>query len=257
MPPVFDPSQRPNLDLAHLTSVRINSRPNNFYAALAVQQAFRKAALSNTDTHEVLDCQGLEKPGLRIIFGMQYTPGDMTSVRMNILYKEGVRIISIGNSHEYVAHEEGLTARGYETIEYMAENGMILDLSYAKHQAARDALHFIQREHLLVKVAATYTGCYHCKPLSCNLPDDVLRDIADLGGYVGISFLREHKIDSLCHAMKTVGIDNVGIGINSPNKELVSIVRKDINSRFSQITTEGLCGKNFRNFLRRSLPGRA
>lgn len=116
----------------------------------------------------------------------------------------------------------GLTPPGELILWRIKAAGQILDLAHAGHATARDALAYCAREIPELPVMGSHTGCYGVFPHPRNLPDDVMRAVADRGGVVGISTLTfilhqetddaEPFIKHLRHAIKVCGIDAVCIG---------------------------------------------
>ena len=305
MPPLFDPEHRPKLDLAHLPSV---PKFENFNVGFAAHLHFRKQALLNPDTHEVLNREDLDRPGLGLIFGMQ-VPQHVTLAQMQTLSDAGVRFMGLtydDKACEYGSSfmtEGGLTPRGCELIEWMGECGIILDLSHANHATAHEALYCVKKGAIPVKVAITHSGCKSEYEHSRNLDSDTMRSIADLEGYIGVFltsfFLCREDLDPfasfvnhLYRAMRTIGLDNVGVGSNCPHlnmsmeaaqeyfermnghtggyfpdrppalielgSEMLPLIRQCLLAQgLPTLTTDCLCGENFQNFLKRSLPSRA
>jgi microsomal dipeptidase-like Zn-dependent dipeptidase len=184
------------LSLAHITSVPPFIKDAD--AALAVHQTFKRQALSepNKNVHEVLTRPHLDRPAsMAMLFGMQHAPAKMTLALMWRFRNAGIRSMAIAyDSHtEYGCGFKGstdrLTGNGMKLIEWMAETGIILDISHAGHMTARMALDFIRQENLPMKPMASHSGCYAVFPHPRNLPDDILERIVDLEGYVGIPAL--------------------------------------------------------------------
>ena len=132
----------------------------------------------------------LERGMLAVILGIQNLPKDAD---LMALQRADIRIISLvcdtlspyGSGCLNI--DIGLTPLGRQAIRRMGELGLILDLSHASHRTAREALELIKTEKLPISVMASHTGCYGVYPHFYNLPDDVLRGIAEKGGVVGIS----------------------------------------------------------------------
>lgn len=319
-PPIFDPEKRPQLSLALVTSVPPFAK--DFHAALAAHDTFRGQALSNLDTYEVRvkdDIVG--GPGMGLLFGLQHAPERMTYERVRTFAREGVRAMTLAfdEATEYgggFLAEDGLTNRGRQLIEWMNECGIILDLSHSNHETAREALDFIRRSNLSMRPMASHTGCYEIFQHPRNLPDDVLKSIAELDGYVGINLVtfllcHEHKSESvhsylyafvchLHHASRVMGPgpERVGVGSDCPHIDqtmgdakgnfarmqkmlqtkgrfgeyfpdrpleiiehggrMLSALKKGMLKSeplfFLKHGDEYMCGKNFRAFLKRSLP---
>ena len=125
------------------------------------------------------------------LFGLQHPPIDATREALQELRNGRIAFCGIAYELEngfgggFATPSVGLTNAGVELLEAMADVGMVLDLSHAGHQTARDAILYIKTTGLDLRVVATHTGCYSVYNHLRNLPDDVLEGIVSLGGFVG------------------------------------------------------------------------
>jgi membrane dipeptidase len=166
---------------------------------------------------------------LSLVFGLQHVPDDCDLGQLRSL---GIKVISVAYhgltrlGSGWVNAGMGLTDDGREFIRDCTSEGMVVDLSHSSHQTARDVLKQVRDEKLNVSVIASHGGCYTKYHHMRNLPDDVLRGIADLGGIVGIAtltFILDERNDGwtpftehLEHAIKICGSDSVCIGSDAP-----------------------------------------
>ncbi len=201
-PPIFDPANPPQVSLMHLTSVPPIPVMYDFDTALAAHKKFREQALSNPGVYEVLTAADLDKPGLGLVFGMQHAPNGLTLDRVQQLFDAGVRVMAlayadVGEYGSGYKAEGGLTKRGKKLLRWVAQVGMILDLSHANEQTAADALHKIEAiaamDYLfgsgdlqLPAVMASHSGCYAIHSHPRNVSDEIIRRIYTQGGYIGI-----------------------------------------------------------------------
>jgi hypothetical protein len=257
--PVFTDARRPRLALAHLTSVPLSRR--NFSGALSAHKAFVRQTLSNPGVRWVRtekDIISLPPGDLGVLFGMQHAPEGMTQANMGEWRAARMQFMALAG-----ADSGGLTDYGRKLVEWMAENGIILDLSHASHQAAREALEFV-RQNLPLNVMASNSGCSAIFSHPRNLPDDILAGIVNQGGYVGIpisaSLLAQEGDDPhlalirhIAHAIGVCGPDNVGIGSGILGTHF-EILSDRLAKKFSTPAVEGFLGRNFEYFLLRSLP---
>ncbi len=312
--PIFNLGKRPQLDLAHLTSVPSIAEMRDFETALGAHQTFRDRAWSNQRTHEVLFKEYLDRSdSMGLVFGIQQPLDNLTLTGVQALAAEGIRFMGIAYdaASEYgggFLSKGGLTRKGCDLIGWMGECGIVLDLSHVNHQTAHEVLYFIRQEKLPVKVAVTHTSSYQEFKHPRNIDVLTLCGIAKQEGYVGIFltsfFLCEEGYDSLFEAvhhlirtMKVMGADKVGVGSNCPHvnmstkeadenfrrmrmigtggrlgeyfpdrapaiielgSEMFPVIRQALLAQgLTTIAADSLCGDNFRNFLRRSLPSRA
>ena len=166
-----------------------------------------------------------------VVLGMQNTPKDSVEVEcLSVLrLKEvGVRIIApcydkqniLGSG--WLNSDIGLSDEGRRFIRDCARAGMIVDLSHSGHRMARDIISYAKEGDYTPKIMASHGGCYRHYHHFRNLPDDVLKDVSELGGVVGISTLTftNHRVnnsvfpfkDHLNHAINLCGEDSVCIG---------------------------------------------
>ena len=166
--------------------------------------------------------RALESGKTAVICGLQNLPpvADLAELRKAGISFAGIAYQGINNyGSGWLNAGVGLTVRGRGAIEELLALGIVLDLSHAGHQTARDALSL---NPFCGKVAATHGGCYSKYHHMRNLPDDVLIRIASLGGIVGIA-TRTFTLDELApgilpflrhlrHAINICGEDAVCIG---------------------------------------------
>lgn len=259
--PVFDLSKPPQLSLAHLTSVPPFIK--NFQDVLTAHRIFVSLALSNSDVQHIKTKSDLAtNDGIGLFFGMQHAPDKMTQSRMQKLHHEGLQSMAIAydGPNEYGAGfkaDGGLTDRGKKLIEWMSMYDIILDLSHANHQTARDALDFICLKRLPMRPMASHSGCYSVFPHPRNLPDDILKEIANQGGYVGIpaiTFLIAKEGDDyletfawhIAHAINVC--DNKTIGVGSDCNHL-DMTMEAARGHFETMTKMLKTGGTFREYF--------
>jgi len=81
----------------------------------------------------------------------------------------------------------GLTAFGRKLVDRLQRLGILIDLSHASDETARDALARAERP-----VVASHSGMRRLASLPRNLPDELLEAIAATGGLIGVSFFNGH-----------------------------------------------------------------
>lgn len=229
--PVFG-AHPPAINLMHVTSVPPLQEFMSFSNAFNAHVEFRDAVLQNEGARIVWSAQDLgQTNGIGFVFGMQHTPADMTERRLYALHDAGVRVMAIAYSgtteygNGFAEPLGGLTKKGQRLLQMMGDSGMILDLSHANHRTAEDVLSFIERRNLPLKVMASHSGATTVYKHPRNLPDDLLRAIAESGGYVGVPaitfLLTSKRVDNLYianfvqhigHIAVVCGIRHVGIG---------------------------------------------
>lgn len=125
--------------------------------------------------------------------------------RLYELYRDGVRLITLTWNYENELADAnggrgGLKPFGYAVLERMNELGMIVDVSHISDRSFYDII-----EHSKKPVVASHSCaralCHHSR----NLTDEMLCEIGNRGGVVGLNFYsRFLQIDSNCATMEQV-----------------------------------------------------
>lgn len=157
-----------------------------------------------------------------VVLSLQGLPEDANAKK---LVELGIRIVPLmyGGGEGEISL---FTLKKEKFVAECVEEGLKIDLSHCNHATARDAINFVKRLGVKGVAIATHTGCYSVYNNSRNLPDDVLSDIAEMDGIVGISTITFHldeKDDTINpflkhiqHAVSVCGEDNVAIGSDRP-----------------------------------------
>lgn len=156
------------------------------------------------------------------------------------MYDRGVRVASftwnfeneLGFGHHITEHglelddEHGLKKAGFEFAEAMEDMGMLIDISHLNDAGIRDMFRTVKPSTPIIATHSNARGlCRHPR----NLPDYLLKELADRGGVTGINFchafLNDRYIDGpeklsavsdMCEHMKYIrnlaGIDCIGLG---------------------------------------------
>lgn len=173
--------------------------------------------------------------------------------------------------HILAENQTGLTKFGFECIQRMSELHMIIDLSHASDQVAKDVLASSAQG-----IVASHSNARKLTPHPRNLSDELIQKIADKNGLIGINFfdqflklkqptnlpaaISEHSWymyqlvgeDSLCFGSDFDGIP-VHADLNDVNsfpKIIQALKQKGFTSR--QI--EKISYLNAENFLQHYLP---
>ena len=144
---------------------------------------------------------------------------------LRMLYEVGVR--SIGLTHNVSSWAAdgcleardgvGLTHFGAQLVREMNRLGMVVDLAHVSPSAFFSALE-VTSSPVIFSHGNARALCDHPR----NLADDQLRALAQNGGVIGMSFVRdfvstdnptlEHLLDHIDHVASVAGIETVGIG---------------------------------------------
>jgi membrane dipeptidase len=116
-----------------------------------------------------------------------------------------------------IGTDTGLTAEGRELAAAFDSAGVVLDVSHLCDRSREDLLSMGIR-----RTSATHCNCRSLCDHPRNLPDSDLREIAELGGTIGITFVPDFLssggaalgdvIAHVMHAIEVAGIDHVGFG---------------------------------------------
>lgn len=145
--------------------------------------------------------------------------------------------------------DAGLSRLGEKVMAEMNALGMLVDLSHCGDRTTLEAARLSTKP-----VAVTHAGCRALHPSLRNKPDEVIRVLADRGGYFGIYnmslWLTEREtasvddvIDHIGHVVKVGGIDLAGFGSDGP------VLRNDTPP---EVMLQGMQGYARRNL---GLPG--
>lgn len=167
--------------------------------------------------------------GPKVILGLQHPPLDANANDLEF-FRDSLGIVFSTIAYQGLNRFGGgfaeptaqLTWEGRNFLEMMSDAGMILDLSHAGRRTAHEVSHFVWQAGLELPIVATHTGCYGVYPHDRNLPDVVLREIANTGGIVGIYTMTFglHESDNsiapfiahVRHAVNLLGEDAVVVG---------------------------------------------
>jgi membrane dipeptidase len=121
----------------------------------------------------------------------------------------------------------GLTEAGIDAIRLMNRFGVAVDLSHSGYRTMSEA---IQRSAKPVLIS--HSGCAAVYSHPRNTPDEILKSLAEHGGYFGVYLMpylvssptvptREHVLNHLLHALNVCGTDHVGIGSDGGIQKVV------------------------------------
>ena len=210
--------------------------------------------------------------GILGIEGGHALSGDIAN--LDKLFDAGFRLMGLthffdnelgASLHGEAGGEAGLTPFGRDVVRRMVEKHMIIDLAHAAPQVDRDVLDMVD-----VPVIVSHTGIYSQCPHHRNIPDDLLKRVADKGGLIGIGFWDEAVCDatpkgiaaSIVAAIHLVGEDHVALGSDFDGavtttfdaSELAALTQALIDAGLSDQTIAKVMGGNVVRFLQAALP---
>jgi membrane dipeptidase len=144
---------------------------------------------------------------------------------IDLFYMMGIRIAQLTlNTKNLIGtgciarRDRGLTDFGSEVIARMNKLGMVIDISHCGPQTSMNAI-----EHSNNPLMATHTSAKRLYDHPRAKDDDLLKAIAEKGGYIGVLTIQgfinnkleptiDDWIDHIDYLVNLVGIDHVGIG---------------------------------------------
>jgi membrane dipeptidase len=181
------------------------------------------ALMKVLDANDLAEARRSGKLGL--IYGFQdATPLGEDLDRLDSFYGLGLRILQLTYNRRNLMGDgclepenSGLSLLGRELVERLNAHGMLVDLGHCGWRTTSDAI--ARSKH---PVAISHSGCAAIANLPRNKPDEVLRQLADKDGVVGIYMMpyltmkgqpmAADFIAHVEHALKVCGEDHVGIG---------------------------------------------
>ena len=171
----------------------------------------------------ILQAKNENKTG--IIFGFQNAAsvGDNLE-RVETFSNLGVKIIQLTynvrnqfGDGSVVTENNGLTSQGFELVEALNSSDVLIDLSHSGENTCLDAIKTTKNP-----ITISHTGCRELNDIPRNKTDKELRQIAELGGVVGIYFMpflaadgqarADDVVQHIEHALNVCGEEHVGIG---------------------------------------------
>uniref|UniRef100_A0A1I8M0Q7 Dipeptidase n=1 Tax=Musca domestica TaxID=7370 RepID=A0A1I8M0Q7_MUSDO len=185
-------------------------------------------------------------------------------------YSLGARYLSLTHKCDVswagsssTAIDAGLSQFGKAIIREMNRLGMMIDLSYSSDNTARDVLSATR-----APVIFSHSGARQLCNSTRNVPDDILRLVAENGGLVMVSFDSEDVacgrqsrlkdvVDHIKYIRTIAGIQHIGLGAGYDGIELPPIGLEDVSKypdllatlledpNWSEEDIAMLAGKNF------------
>jgi len=171
-----------------------------------------------------------EKNKVGLILGFQTATSiedDLSNIK--VFKNLGIRIVQLTymgknslGSGCYESNDDGLTYFGKQTIRELNRIGLVVDISHVGWETARDAIK-ITKEPIILSHTNPYNLCKNKR----NVPDDIIKKVANTGGCIGINahpalcHINENKrptykdyIKIIDYVVDLVGVDHVSIGMD-------------------------------------------
>jgi membrane dipeptidase len=161
-----------------------------------------------------------------IMPGFQYTAFlEENPDRIEMFREFGVRIMQLTYNNRSIFGDgclepgnAGLSKAGIAAIKKMNDLGIAVDLSHSGYRTTSEGIAESKKPVLI-----SHSGCAAIYAHPRNKPDEILKSLADRGGYFGVYLMpyvvasptvptRQHVLDHVVHAINLCGADHVGIG---------------------------------------------
>ena len=190
------------------------------------------------------------------------------------LYRAGFRMMSLHHFFDnalggslHGSNKAGLTDFGRQAVQAMNRLGVVIDVSHSSAAVVEEVLTLSSRP-----LVVSHTGIYsHCQTPR-NLPDDLMRRIAERGGLVAIGFWAGAICDAsprgiaraLTAAVALLGEDAVALGSDFDGAvttsihagQMVQITQALLDEGMPEATIAKVMGGNQLRFLAAQLPAR-
>jgi membrane dipeptidase len=161
-----------------------------------------------------------------LMLGFQYTSFfEQNPDRIETFRQLGVRIMQLTYNNRSLFGDgclepgnAGLSKAGVAAVKKMNDLGVAVDLSHSGYRTTSEGIAASAKPVLI-----SHAGCAAVYAHPRNKPDEILKALADRGGYFGVYLMpyvvaspavptREHVLNHLVHAIDVCGADHVGIG---------------------------------------------
>ena len=192
---------------------------------------------------------------------------------LDILFEAGYRSMELahysdtpfaGSSSGMVKY--GLTKNGEKLIQRMNEIGMIIDVAHLSQKAIIDVLELTSKP-----VYSSHTGVFSKCPKARNLSDDLIKQIAEQGGIIGIGFFKDaicgeslsDLVESIVFVRDLVGAQHVALGsgwdvapLAITPQQLPDLTRALLKQGLSEQEVRMIMGDNVLRFFLNNLPAK-
>ena len=154
---------------------------------------------------------------------------DYNLQNLKSFYDLGLRVLQLTHNEGNILGDSfrekrnaGLTRLGEKVVAAMNQHGMLIDLSHCGDQTTREAIDLSKKP-----CAITHAGCRALYPTARNKPDELIRAVAEKGGYFGVFNMSlwltardttsiDDVVAHIEHAVKVGGVEHVGFGSDGP-----------------------------------------
>lgn len=182
-----------------------------------------KVILTKADLDAVLAERAQGETVVGALMGMEGAhplEGDLTN--LDRLIAKGYRLVGLqhffdnelgGSLHGEGNH--GLTPFGREVVKAIVDKGLILDVAHSSPQVVADVLEMTD-----IPIVLSHTGLRSVCDVKRNIPDELMKGIAQSGGVIGIGYWADVTCDdspqgiarTISAAVRVLGEDHVSLG---------------------------------------------
>lgn len=182
-----------------------------------------KQVRTSAELQSVLDQRAAGKDVRAVYLGLEGADGTKYQLEnIGRLYRAGFRMSELCHYTDTLfagsssgVSQAGLSALGKEAVQQMNRLGMLVDLAHASPQTITDVLKLAKKAPLI-----THTGSHSCHHDPKCIPDEILIEVVQRGGVVGLGFVSDYVggqdfhsiIHALEHMMKILGPKGVALG---------------------------------------------
>ena len=221
---------------------------------------------------DLLNAKDGELLGLLATEGSHPLEGDLENI--DRLYAAGFRMMGLQHFFDnrlggslHGVEKGGLTKFGEEAVRAMAAKNIIIDVAHSSHASVRDTLAATDKP-VIISHGGIRGTCEASN--SRNLPDELLLQIAQRRGIIGMAYFHPAVCDatpqgiatSAIRAVILLGEDAISLGSDFDGSattyldtsELAAITQALRNQGLSDRVIRKIMGGNIRRFLLESLP---
>lgn len=208
--------------------------------------------------------------GLLGIEGAHPLEGDID--KLQGLVEAGYRLIALQHFFDndlggslHGTSNQGLTEFGRAVVSATVEQGLILDVAHSSPQVVRDVLAMVD-----VPIVLSHGGIHKICPVKRNLPDDLMRDIAQTGGVIGVGYWADAVCDAspkgiakaIRAGIEVVGENHIALGSDFDGSvttefdtsELAALTQAMLDEGLTEAQIRKVAGENMLRVIRARLP---
>lgn len=210
--------------------------------------------------------------GLLLTEGSHPLEGNIENIQR--LYDEGYRAMGLqhffdnelgGSMHG--RNQKGLTEFGKAAVQEMERQSIMIDVAHSSVASVKDTLSLTTRP-VFISHGGTISHCP--QTANRNLPDEILVEIAQRGGIIGIGYFEGVVCDitpkgiasAIIHAVNLLGEDAVALGSDFDGSvttafdtsELAALTHELIQQGLSEPVIRKVMGENAKRYFSENLP---